>query len=168
MKDCIGREHQCSTIQFDFNLPERFDMTYTNADGEEERPYVIHRALLGSFERFIAVLIEHYAGIFPLWLAPRQVILVPVSEKFDDYAKKVNSQLLASGIRTEVDFTNGSLNKKVRNAEKAHINYILVVGEKEEKENSVAVRNYKTKEQTEVSVDNFVDNVKKEIEDKVM
>lgn len=168
IKDCLGREHQCSTIQFDFNLPERFDMTYTNADGEEEKPYVIHRALLWSFERFIGVLIEHYAGIFPLWLAPRQVIIVPVSEKFDDYAKKVNQQFLEAGIRTEIDFSSGSLNKKVRNAEKAHINYILVIGEKEEKEGSVAVRNYKTKEQTELSVDNFIADVKKEIEDKVI
>ena len=166
LKDCLGREHQCSTVQFDFNLPERFDLTYTDKDGNPQRPYMIHRALLGSFERFISILIEHYAGVFPLWLAPRQTIIIPVSDKFDDYAKKVNELLLENDIRTEIDFSSDSFAKKIRNAEKAHINYILVVWEKESTNGTVAVRNYKTKEQTEEKIENFIERIKKEIEDK--
>lgn len=163
-KDAIGRQWQLATIQLDFNLPERFDLSYVNESGEKERPVVIHRAISGSLERFMGVMIEHFAGVFPLWLAPRQAIVVPVGEKFNDYAEKVLKSLKDAGIRAEGDFSSDGLNKKVRNAEQAHINYILVVGEKEEANNGVAVRNYKTKEQTETSLDQLVDNLKEEIE----
>lgn len=163
-KDAIGRQWQLATIQLDFNLPERFDLSYINEAGEKERPVVIHRAISGSLERFMGVMIEHFAGVFPLWLAPRQAIVVPVGEKFNDYAAKILQTLKDADIRAEADFSTDGLNKKVRNAEQAHINYILVVGEKEETESSVAVRNYKTKEQTEVLLHNLVDNLKKEIE----
>lgn len=163
-KDAIGRQWQLATIQLDFNLPERFDLSYVNESGEKERPVVIHRAISGSLERFMGVMIEHFAGVFPLWLAPRQAIIVPVGEKFNDYAEKVLKSLKDAGIRAEGDFSSDGLNKKVRNAEQAHINYILVVGEKEEANNGVAVRNYKTKEQTESSLDQLVDNLKEEIE----
>jgi threonyl-tRNA synthetase len=163
-KDAIGRQWQLATIQLDFNLPERFDLSYVNESGEKERPVVIHRAISGSLERFMGVMIEHFAGVFPLWLAPRQAIVVPVGEKFNDYAEKVLKSLKEAGIRAEGDFSSDGLNKKVRNAEQAHINYILVVGEKEEANNGVAVRNYKTKEQTESSLDQLVDNLKEEIE----
>ncbi len=163
-KDAIGRQWQLATIQLDFNLPNRFDLSYVNEQGEKERPVVIHRAISGSLERFMGVMIEHFAGVFPLWLAPRQAIVVPVGEKFNDYAEKVLKSLKDAGIRAEGDFSSDGLNKKVRNAEQAHINYILVVGEKEEKENSVAVRNYKTKEQIEVTLSQIVDNLKEEIE----
>lgn len=163
-KDAIGRQWQLATIQLDFNLPERFDLSYVNESGEKERPVVIHRAISGSLERFMGVMIEHFAGVFPLWLAPRQAIIVPVGEKFNDYAEKVLKSLKDAGIRAEGDFSSDGLNKKVRNAEQAHINYILVVGEKEEANNGVAVRNYKTKEQTETSLDQLVDNLKEEIE----
>lgn len=163
-KDAIGRQWQLATIQLDFNLPERFDLSYVNESGEKERPVVIHRAISGSLERFMGVMIEHFAGVFPLWLAPRQAIVVPVGEKFNDYAEKVLKSLKEAGIRAEWDFSSDGLNKKVRNAEQAHINYILVVGEKEEANNGVAVRNYKTKEQTETSLDQLVDNLKEEIE----
>ena len=166
LKDCLGREHQCSTVQFDFNLPERFDLKYTDKDWTEQRPYMIHRALLGSFERFISILIEHYAGVFPLWLAPRQAIIIPVADKFDDYAKKLNEKLLENEIRSEIDFSSDSFAKKIRNAEKAHINYILVVWEKEEKDWTVSVRNYKTKEQTVEKVEDFINRLVEEIKSK--
>lgn len=163
-KDAIGRQWQLATIQLDFNLPERFDLSYVNESGEKERPVVIHRAISGSLERFMGVMIEHFAGVFPLWLAPRQAIVVPVGEKFNDYAEKVLKSLKEAGVRAEWDFSSDGLNKKVRNAEQAHINYILVVGEKEEANNGVAVRNYKTKEQSELSLQQFIDNTKEEIE----
>lgn len=147
-KDAIGREWQLSTIQCDFNLPVRFDLSFTNSNWEKEKPVVIHRAISGSLERWMWVFIEHFAWIFPLWMAPRQVIVVPVSDNFYDYAQKVENELKASWIRITWDYASDWLNKKVRNAEKMHNNYILVVWEQEEKNNSVSVRNYKTKEQT--------------------
>ncbi|RKW23210.1 threonine--tRNA ligase, partial [Candidatus Gracilibacteria bacterium] len=147
-KDAIGREWQLATIQCDFNLPERFKLEFTNEKGEKERPVVIHRAISGSLERAMGVLIEHFAGIFPLWMAPRQVIIIPVVPKFDDYAAKVEKTLKEAGVRVSADYSTDGLNKKVRNAEKMHNNYILVLGEEEEKSGTVSVRNYKTKEQT--------------------
>lgn len=165
-KDAIGRQWQLATIQLDFNLPERFDLSYINEAGEKERPVVIHRAISGSLERFMGVMIEHFAGIFPLWLAPRQVIVVPVGEKFNDYAEKVLKSLKDADIRAEIDLSTDGLNKKVRNAEQSRINYIVIVGEKEEATNGVAVRNYKTKEQTEVSLDCFITSSQEEIKSK--
>ncbi|MFA6079919.1 MAG: threonine--tRNA ligase [Candidatus Gracilibacteria bacterium] len=162
-KDAIGRQWQLATIQLDFNLPERFDLSYINEAGEKERPVVIHRAISGSLERFMGVMIEHFAGSFPLWLAPRQVIVVPVGEKFNDYAEKVLASLKAADIRAEIDLSTDGLNKKIRNAEQSRINYILVVGEKEEATSGVAVRNYKTKEQTEISLDEVIKNLASEI-----
>ncbi|MDC0506115.1 threonine--tRNA ligase [Candidatus Gracilibacteria bacterium] len=147
-KDAIGREWQLATIQCDFNLPERFELEFTNSKGEKERPVVIHRAIAGSLERAMGVFIEHFAGTFPLWLAPRQAIVVPVGEKFEDYARSVEASLKQSGIRVSGDYSSDGLNKKVRNAEKMHINYILVVGEEEENAKTVAVRDYRTKDQT--------------------
>lgn len=167
-KDAIGRQWQLATIQLDFNLPERFDLSYINEAGEKERPVVIHRAISGSLERFMGVMIEHFAGIFPLWLAPRQVIVVPVGEKFNDYAEKVLKSLKDADIRAEIDLSTDGLNKKVRNAEQARINYILVVGEKEEATNGVAVRNYKTKEQTEISLEEAIKNLTSEISTKAL
>ena len=166
LKDCLWRQHQCSTVQFDFNLPERFNLSYKDKNGEEQRPYMIHRALLGSFERFISILIEHFAWVFPLWLAPRQVVIIPVSDKFDDYAKYINQKLLENELRTEIDFSSDSFVKKIRNAEKSHINYILVVWEKEESNWTVAVRNYKSKAQTVENLDEFIARIKKEINNK--
>ncbi|MDD2871936.1 MAG: threonine--tRNA ligase [Candidatus Gracilibacteria bacterium] len=154
-KDAIGREWQLATIQCDFNLPNRFDLSFTNENNEQERPVVIHRAISGSFERGMGVLIEHFAGVFPLWLAPRQVIVIPVLPMFDDYAEKVMNDLRNAGIRASGDFSTDGLNKKVRNAEKMHNNYILVIGEQEQKDNTVSVRNYKTKEQTVEGLEEF-------------
>ncbi|RAL55516.1 threonine--tRNA ligase [Candidatus Gracilibacteria bacterium GN02-872] len=162
-KDAIGREWQLATIQCDFNLPERFKLEFTNEKGEKERPVVIHRAISGSLERAMGVLIEHFAGIFPLWMAPRQVIIIPVVPKFDDYAAKVEKTLKETGIRVSADYSTDGLNKKVRNAEKMHNNYILVLGEEEEKSGTVSVRNYKTKEQTSEKLADFISKITEEI-----
>lgn len=140
VKDAIGREWQCSTLQFDFNLPTRFNMTYINSAGKEEQPYMLHRALMGSFERFIGLLIEHYAGAFPLWLSPTQVAVLPISEKFEVYAQEVVDELLKNDIRVKLDASNESLNKRIRNAEKDRVPYIFVVGEKEVADRTIAVR----------------------------
>ncbi|MBP8016748.1 threonine--tRNA ligase [Candidatus Gracilibacteria bacterium] len=165
-KDAIGREWQLATIQCDFNLPEKFDLGFINEKGEKERPVVIHRAISGSLERFMGIMIEHFAGTFPLWLAPVQTIIIPVGESFNKYSEEIYKKLKEAGIRISLDDSNDSLNKKVRNAEQLHINYILVVGEKEEKEKSVSVRNYKTKEQKDFKLDEFIEEIKKEIEEK--
>ncbi len=165
-KDAIGREWQLATIQCDFNLPNRFELSFINAQGEKERPVVIHRAIAGSLERFMGIMIEHFAGTFPLWLAPVQTVVVPVSENFIGYAEEVQNALKKAGIRSELDDSNDGLNKKVRNAETSHTNYILVIGEKEMNEKTVAVRNYKTKEQTEVKLDVFIENILEEIDGK--
>jgi len=165
-KDAIWREWQLSTIQCDFNLPNRFDLSFVNKDWEKERPVVIHRAIAGSLERWMWVLIEHFAWVFPLWLAPRQVKIVPVVSKFNDYAEKIMKDLKKSWIRVAWDFSDDSLNKKIRKAEKMHNNYILVIWEKEENNNTISVRNYKTKEQTTESLENFKARILKEIKDK--
>ncbi len=162
-KDAIGREWQLATIQCDFNLPVRFDLSFTNENNEKERPVVIHRAISGSFERGMWVLIEHFAGVFPLWMAPRQVIIVPVLPKFDDYAQTVLDTLKSAWIRASADFSTDWLNKKVRNAEKMHNNYILVIGEQEENDKTVSVRNYKTKEQTVEGLEEFKTRILNEI-----
>jgi len=141
-------------------------MTYTDKDWEQKQPFMVHRAIFGSFERFIWILIEHFAGTFPLWLAPVQVKVIPVSEKFDDYAKQVLNKLKENEIRAEIDLSNDSLAKKVRNAEKEHVNYIVVVWEKEKESNTLSVRNYKTKEQTTENIEEFIQRIKKEIEEK--
>ncbi len=154
-KDAIGREWQLATIQCDFNLPERFNLSFTNENNEDERPVVIHRAISWSLERGMWVLIEHFAWVFPLWLSPRQVTVLPVLPKFDDYANKVVSELKAAWIRVSWDFSTDWLNKKVRNAEKMHNNYILVIGEQEETDGTVSVRNYRTKQQTVEKLNDF-------------
>ncbi|MCP4425357.1 MAG: threonine--tRNA ligase [Chloroflexi bacterium] len=140
MIDALGREWQLSTIQFDFNLPERFDMTYIGQDGEAHRPYMIHRALLGSMERFMGVLIEHYAGAFPLWLAPVQAVMVPITDRHVPYAEKIAEELRDAGLRVDVDDSNERMNKKIRTAQMQKVPYMLVVGDKEEENGTVAVR----------------------------
>ena len=164
----IGREFTLATNQLDFAVPERFNLTYTDKDGSEKTPLCIHRAPLSTHERLIGFLIEHFAGTFPLWLAPRQAIVVPVGEKFVWYAEKVQKELKSKWIRASLDSSSDSLNKKVRNAEKMRINYILVVGEEEEKAGSVAVRNYKTKDQSSVPLEWFIMATLDEIERKVL
>ena len=162
-KDAIGREWQLATIQCDFNLPQRFELEFVNEKWEKERPVVIHRAISGSLERWMWVFIEHFAGVFPLWMAPRQVKIIPVVPKFDYYAKKVEKALLDAEIRVSADYSADALNKKIRNSEKMHNNYILVVWQEEEDNWTVSVRNYKTKEQTSEKLSDFISRITEEI-----
>ena len=140
VKDAIGREWQTSTIQFDFNLPERFDLTYVGADGKEHRPYMVHRALLGSIERFFGILIEHYAGAFPLWLAPEQVRVLPITDKQLEYAKGIQSALKAAGFRCEIDTSAEKLGAKIRGGTMMKVPYMVIVGGKDEAAGVVSVR----------------------------
>lgn len=166
IKDSLGREWQCTTIQFDFNLPERFNMNFINKKGEKERPFMIHRALLGSMERFFGVLIEHYAGDFPIWLSPVQAIILPVKSDFNEYAEKVKEILKKEKVRVEIDNSDETLNKKIRNAETKKIPYILVVGQKEKEKDSVNVRKRHEKETETAVIDEFAKKITKEIENK--
>ncbi len=140
IKDAIGREWQLSTIQFDFNMSERFDLTYVGEDGQEHRPYMIHRALLGSMERFFGVLIEHYGGAFPVWLAPVQAVLIPIADRHVEYANQVAARLKEAGLRAEVDDTSDRMGNKIRKAQEQKTPYMLVVGDKEAEAGTVAVR----------------------------
>jgi threonyl-tRNA synthetase len=160
-KDAIGRQWQLATIQCDFNLPERFQLEFTNANGEKERPVVIHRAIAGSFERFMGIMIEHFMGAFPLWLAPEQVRIITVADAFLPYAEQVKKQLKSQHFRATIDdASNDSFSKKIRNAELQKVPYILILGEKEEKAGSVSVREFKTKEQYELSLQEFVEKIR--------
>jgi len=167
IKDALGREWQLSTIQFDFNLPERFDLSYIGEDGKEHRPFMVHRALLGSIERFFGILIEHYAGEFPLWLAPTQVAIVPVSQNFIEYANSVASDLRKAGIRYEVDERNEKIGYKIRDWEMRKVSYMLIVGEKEIEAGSVSVRKHKEGDQGSLALSEFIDKIASEIKNKI-
>jgi len=163
IKDALGREWQCTTIQFDFNMPERFKMEYIGADGKPHQPYMIHRALMGSLERFFGTVIEHYAGAFPLWLAPVQTIILPIGRNHKDFAQKIKEELDKHDIRTEVNDSDDTVGKKIREAEMQKIPYIIVVGDKEMNSNDLAVRARGQKEIENISVDRFIDKIKKEL-----
>jgi len=156
VRDALGRAWQCTTVQFDFNLPERFDITYVGEDNRPHRPFMVHRAILGSLERFFGVLVEHHAGAFPTWLAPVQARLVPVADRFQPYARQVSDRLSAIGVRTEVDVRNEKVGYKIRDAEVQKIPYILVVGEKESAVSAVAVRQRGGRDLGVMPVDQFV------------
>ena len=166
INDALGREWQCSTIQFDFNLPERFDLSFVGQDGKYHRPYMVHRALLGSIERFFGVLIEHYAGNFPLWLAPVQAILLPVSDQFADYAQDVCNRLNIAGLRAEVDDQDAKLGYKIREAEVQKVPYMLIVGSQETQDGTVSVRKHGTGDLGKMSPDDLVQAMNKEIAEK--
>jgi threonyl-tRNA synthetase len=140
IKDALGREWQMTTIQFDFNEPERFGMTYVDADGQHKRPYMIHRALLGSLERFFGVLIEHFGGAFPVWIAPEQAAVIPVAENFNDYARQVVAELKARDIRVTAELDDSRMNAKIRDCQTRKIPYMLVVGQRELDEGAVSIR----------------------------
>jgi threonyl-tRNA synthetase len=140
VKDALGREWQMTTIQFDFNEPERFDMTFIDADGTKQRPYMVHRALLGSLERFFGVLIEHFGGAFPVWIAPEQIAVIPVAETFNDYARKVAAELRARDLRVSEELGDGRLNAKIRGCQTRKVPYMLVVGQREQDEGTVSIR----------------------------
>ncbi|WP_340694629.1 threonine--tRNA ligase [Hydrogenobacter thermophilus] len=166
IKDAIGRLWQCSTIQFDFNLPERFDMTYVGPDNKRHRPYMIHRALLGSIERFTGVLLEHYAGTLPVWLSPIQIRIIPISEKHINYAKEIERKLKDEGLRVETDDNQERLGAKIRDAELQKIPYVIVIGDKELKEGKISVRSKRDGNLGSMPLDDFVKLVKEKIRTK--
>ncbi len=167
VKDAIGREWQLSTIQFDFNNPERFDLTYIGEDGQPHRPYMVHRALLGSLERFFGVLIEHYAGAFPVWLSPVQAALIPIADRHVDYAREVAAELRQAGLRVMVDDRGERMNAKIRDAQNQKIPYMLVVGDKEVENRQVALRLRNGENPGPMAVAEFLDRAKDEVARKV-
>lgn len=167
VKDAIGRKWQLGTIQVDYNLPERFDLEYVGSDNQKHRPVMIHRAPFGSLERFVAVLLEHTGGKLPLWLTPDQVNIVPVSEKYEEYAKKVCDLLNNSDIRASVDDRNETLGKRIRESELKRIPFLAIVGEKEMNEGTVSVRRQGGIDVGSMSAEDFVTLVSKEIKDQL-
>lgn len=167
IKDALGREWQLSTIQFDFNMPERFGMTYIGEDGKEHRPFMVHRALLGSIERFFGIMIEHYGGEFPVWLAPTQAAIIPVSQNFMDYANQVANQLKKNGIRYEIDERNEKIGYKIRDWEMHKVPYMLIVGEKEKEASAVSVRKHKEGDKGSLALSEFIDKIASEIKNKI-
>lgn len=167
LRDSIGRTWQCGTIQLDLQLPERFDLTYVGADGEKHRPVMIHRVIFGSIERFIAILTEHFAGAFPVWLAPVQVIVMPISEKQAEYAEKLVKRLEELEIRAEADLRSEKIGYKIREAQLQKIPYMLVVGDKEVENGAVAVRDRKEGDKGTMGFEDFLTQITKEINDKV-
>lgn len=166
VKDSLGRSWQCSTIQFDFNLPDRFDMTYIAEDGKEHRPYMVHRALLGSLERFIGCLIENYAGAFPAWLSPIQANVIPIADRHIEYARAVADQMKAAGIRATVNETSERMNAKIRNAQLQKIPYMLVVGDREQEAGAVAVRLRTEEDLGDMKIDDAIQLIRTKIEEK--
>ncbi len=166
--DAIGREWQCGTIQLDFALPKRFELEYIGKDWQKHTPIMLHRVVYGSLERFLWILIEHFAGAFPLWLAPEQVKIIPVAEPFLAYAQDTRWKMKDAGLRVSVDDSDDSFSKKIRNAELMKIPYIVIVGEKEETTKTLSIREYKTKKQYEISTTEFVDTCLDEIKNRVL
>jgi len=167
VSDALGREWQLSTIQFDFNLPERFDLTYIGEDGQAHRPYMIHRALLGSMERFFGILIEHYGGAFPVWLAPTQAVVIPIADRHMDYAFEVAGKLKAAGMRVKVDERAERMNAKIRDAEKQKVPYMLVIGDKEMEQGQVALRKRNGENPGPMLMADFMAMAREEVEKKV-
>ncbi|WP_029451127.1 threonine--tRNA ligase [Clostridium algidicarnis] len=166
LRDCIGRTWQCGTVQLDFQMPERFDISYIGADSEKHRPVMVHRVVFGSIERFIGILIEHFAGAFPTWLSPVQVKVLPISEKFHDYAKQVEKQLKEKDIRVETDFRAEKIGYKIREGRMERVPYLLIVGEKEVENNEVSVRSRKNGDEGVSSLDSFIEKIQKEVDSK--
>jgi threonyl-tRNA synthetase len=166
VKDAIGREWQLSTTQFDFNLPDRFDLTYVGEDGQQHRPYMVHRALMGSLERFFGILIEHYGGAFPVWLAPVQAVAIPIADRHMDYASEVVKKLKAEGIRAKLDSRNERMNAKIRDAQKQKVPYMLVIGDQEAEAGQVALRHRSGENPGAMDVDAFIQIAKQDIAEK--
>ena len=166
IKDAIGREWQLSTVQFDFNLPQRFKMTYVDKDGKEKQPLMIHRALLGSIERFFGVLLENYAGAFPPWLAPEQIAIVPVGEMAFDYASKLEARFRAAGLRAYTDLSSERMNAKIRKAQQMKVPYQVIIGEKEMNDDLVSVRYRTGRQRNGLKTDDFIAEVKAVVDSK--
>ncbi len=162
--DALGRAWQCTTVQFDFNLPERFDLTYQDSEGARSRPYMVHRAILGSMERFLGVLIEHYAGAFPLWLAPVQAVLIPIADRHVDYAEEVKNRLEAANHRVQVDTRSERMNQKIRTAQLQKVPYMLVVGDREMEAGAVAVRHRDQGDLGTAPIPDLLDRLSEEVE----
>ncbi len=167
VKDALGRKWQLGTVQIDYIMPERFNLEYTGSDGLKHRPVVIHRAPFGSLERFIGVLIEHYAGEFPLWLAPVQVAVIPVSQNFAEYGNTIFNKLKEAGIRTELDERNEKIGYKIRDWETKKLKYMIIVGEKEQSAGNISVRKHKVGDTGSLSLSEFIDNIQSEIKNKI-
>lgn len=165
IKDALGRFWQCSTLQFDFNSPSRFEMTFKNSEGGDEQPYMLHRALFGSFERFIGLLIEHYTGAFPVWLAPVQIMILPVSEHQREYTKEIFEKIKTEDIRVELDDSNESLGKRIRNAKMQKIPYLIVVGDKEKEAKVITVEGRSEKLEN-ITTESFVEKISSEIKER--
>lgn len=168
LEDSLGRTWQCGTIQLDMQMPQRFDLTYVGSDNEKHRPIMIHRVIFGSIERFIGILTEHFAGKFPLWLAPVQVKLLTVAETFADYAKEVAAKCEEAGLRVELDIRNEKIGYKLREARNERVSYICVIGEREAEANSVSVRSTKVGELGAMSVEEFIDKLVEEVKSKAV
>ena len=166
VKDALGREWQMTTVQFDFNLPDRFDMTFVDHDGKEKRPYMVHRALLGSMERFFGVLIEHYGGAFPVWLSPLQARVIPVAPAFNDYAAEVSAELSKQGYRVEAELSNDRMNAKIRNAQNEKIPYMLIVGELEAENGQVSLRTRSGEKRNGIPREEFAQMLAEKVENK--
>ena len=166
VKDAIGRKWQLGTIQVDYNLPERFDLTYKGADDKLHRPIMIHRAPFGSMERFVAVLLEHTGGKFPLWLSPQQVVVLPISEKFNDYAQKVAEYLNRNDVRTEVDDRNEKIGRKIRDAQTEKVPYMVIVGDRDMENGTVSPRHRADGDLGAMSVDEFSALLKRVVDNK--
>ena len=168
LEDSIGRTWQCGTIQLDMQMPERFELEYTAADGSKKRPVMIHRVCFGSIERFIGILIEHFAGQFPTWLAPVQVKVLPISEKFSDYAKEVSDKLDAAGIRVQTDYRAEKIGYKIREARNERVPYIIVVGEKDQAVNKVSLRSRKNGEEGQMDLADVIARIQEEVRTKAL
>jgi len=166
LEDSIGRTWQCGTIQLDFQMPERFDLTYIGPDGEKHRPVMIHRVVFGSIERFIAILTEHYAGAFPVWLSPVQVKILPILEKQHDYVAEVKKALEEKGVRVEADLRNEKIGYKIREAQLEKVPYMLVIGDKEMENRTVAVRSRKDGDLGPMRLEDFVNRIVEAIKNK--
>jgi threonyl-tRNA synthetase len=162
--DALGREWQLSTIQFDFNFPESFDLTYVGEDGQNHRPFMIHRALVGSMERFMGVLIEHHAGAFPVWLAPVQAVLIPIADRHLGFANEVADQMQKAGFRVEVDYRSERMNAKIRDAQLQKVPYMLIVGDREVKAGAVSVRLRTEEDLGAMPVQDFISRISAEVE----
>jgi len=167
LKDCLGRTWQCGTIQLDMQMPERFDITYIGPDGEKHRPVMIHRTALGSIERFLGILIEHYAGAFPTWLAPVQAIIMQITDKNLAYAEKIYEQLDQAGYRVELDARNEKIGYKIREAQMQKIPYMLILGDKEMEDGTISVRLRKTGETKVMTPAEFIVMVNEEVAAKI-
>ena len=163
LEDSIGRTWQCGTIQLDFQLPQRFELEYVGSDGEKHRPIVIHRVIFGSIERFIGILIEHFAGKFPTWLAPVQVKVLPISDKFNDYSEQIKNKLEKNGIRVEMDYRNEKIGYKIREARNERVPYIIVIGEKEENEKKISLRSRKNGDEGSLELKELIDRINDEV-----